>query len=691
MEYKNSGVKNSLLNNLIRFGLENRLIVIVLFMLLFFWGIYVMPFDINSDIFPRNPVPVDAIPDIGENQQIVFTEWMGRSPQDVEDQVTYPLTVSLLGVPGVKTIRSFSYFGFSSIYVIFKEDIDFYWSRSRILEKLSTSKKDLPEGVEPSLGPDATALGQIFWYTLEGRDFSLHELRTIQDYYVKYQLASVEGVSEVASVGGYVKEYQIDIDPDAMRAFNITLGEVVNAVRKSNIDVGAKTIEVNRVEYIVRSLGFLKNLEDVENIVIKEHDNTPVFLKNFARVSFGPASRRGALDKEGAQVVGGVVVVRHGENPLAVINGVKKKIEQISSGLPSKELADGTISKVKIVPFYDRTKLINETLGTLKDAITSEILITIIVVIILLINLRSSILVSGLLPLAVLMSFIAMKIGKIDSNIMSLSGIAIAIGTIVDMGIIMSENIVRHFDNAGPDEKKFDIIYSAATEVGGAVITAISTTVVAFLPVFVMTGPEGKLFKPLAFTKTFALIASVLTALFLLPTFAYFFFGNKKNPVKVKWLKLANLLIVFAGITAFIFITWWVGIIILFFGVYRFVQSLLTDNVQNKVRKSINYAAAFFVVIFLTNHWMPLGVGKSLFVNLIFVILLIGLVLGFFKLFLKYYENLLRYFLKHKIIFYSLPAAILIFGLVIWKGFDWTFTPVEKVLRTVGFSEKTIC
>ena len=491
-------------------------------------------------------------------------------------------------------------------------------------------------------------------------------------------------------MGGYVKEYQIDIDPDKMRAFNISLGEVVDAVRKSNIDIGAKTIEVNRVEYFVRSLGFLKNLEDVENIVIKEFDNTPVFLKNFANVSFGPASRRGALDKEGAQVVGGVVVVRHGENPLAVINRVKQKIEQITPGLPSKELADGTISKVKVVPFYDRTKLINETLGTLEDAISNEILITVIVVIILLVNLRSSILVSGLLPLAVLMSFIAMKLGRIDSNIMSLSGIAIAIGTIVDMGIIMSENIVRHFDNAEPGEKKFDIIYNAASEVGSAVLTAISTTVIAFLPVFVMTGPEGKLFKPLAFTKTFALIASVLTALFILPTFAYYFFGKKKFRIKEKWNKFANIFIVFAGIAAFIFISWWIGIIILFFGIYRFLQSILTDRAQNLLKNSVNYTAALFVVIFLSDHWMPLGVDKSFTANLFFVILLIGIVLGFFKLFLKYYETILRYFLAHKVIFYSLPAAVLIFGLVIWKGFDWTFAPVEKAFRTAGFSEKAV-
>ncbi|MFQ5869305.1 MAG: efflux RND transporter permease subunit, partial [Candidatus Zixiibacteriota bacterium] len=412
--------KEGLLGKLIRFCLENKFIVFVLLILMLLWGLHVMPFDIELGEFPRDPVPVDAIPDIGENQQVVFTEWMGRSPQDVEDQITYPLTVSLLGVPAVKTIRSFSFFGYSSIYVIFDEKVDFYWARSRILERLSVAQKDLPEGVSPALGPDATALGQIFWYTLEGKGFSLQELRTIQDWYVRYSLASAEGVSEVASVGGYVKEYQIDVDPDAMRAHNVTLAEIVNAVRSSNIDVGAKTIEINRVEYIVRGLGFVKDIEDLENAVIKEADNVPIYIKNVATLALGPATRRGALDKEGAEVVGGVVVVRYGENPLEVIKNVKKKIQEISPGLPKKTLPDGTISEVKIVPFYDRTQLIHETLGTLEGALTDEILITIIVVIIMVMHLRSSMLISGLLPLAVLVCFVAMKMAGVDSNIMSL-------------------------------------------------------------------------------------------------------------------------------------------------------------------------------------------------------------------------------------------------------------------------------
>ncbi|MFB0519391.1 MAG: efflux RND transporter permease subunit, partial [Acidobacteriota bacterium] len=680
--------KEGLLGRLIRFCLENKFIVIIFLILLLLWGLYVMPFDIKLGEFPRDPVPVDAIPDIGENQQIVFTEWPGRSPQDVEDQITYPLTVSLLGVPGVKTIRSFSFFGYSSIYVIFKEDVDFYWSRSRILERLSVAQKDLPEGVSPALGPDATALGQIFWYTLEGKGFSLQELRTIQDWYVRYSLASAEGVSEVASVGGYVKEYQVDVDPDAMRAHYVALGEIVNAVRSSNIDVGAKTIEVNRVEYFIRGLGFVKKVEDLENAVIKEHNNIPIYIKNVANVVLGPAFRRGALDKEGAEAVGGVVVVRYGENSLEVIKNVKKKIEEIAPGLPKKTLPDGTVSQVKILPFYDRTKLIHETLGTLQRALTDEILITVIIVIILLLNLRSSMLISGLLPLAVLMCFIAMKLAGVDSNIMSLSGIAIAIGTIVDMGIIMSENIVKHLDEAKPDESRLEVIHRAASEVSGAVLTAISTTVISFLAVFSMTGPEGKLFKPLAFTKTFALIASVMVAIIILPPFAHIFFGRRSGGQKWRW--ILNGVVILSGIIIGLLFLWWAGLLIIFIGIYRSIEYLLPDKIRKRIGLLSNFLVAILVIVVLTHHWMPLSYDKGVVRNLVFVALIIGGLLGVFKLFQYFYEPLLRYFLRRKLLFYCLPLAILIFGLMIWQGFDRTFSPLRQGLRIIGVSEDSV-
>ncbi|MFT7638105.1 MAG: Cu(I)/Ag(I) efflux system membrane protein CusA/SilA, partial [Candidatus Omnitrophota bacterium] len=452
----------------IRLCLENKLVVGLFVVFMVAWGAMVAPFDWDLAGLPRSPIPVDAIPDIGENQQIVFTEWMGRSPQDVEDQIGYPLTVSLLGVPGVKTVRSYSFFGFSSIYIIFEEGVDFYWSRSRVLEKIaSLPSGTLPEGVKAMLGPDATALGQIYWYTLEGRDkdgkatggWDLNELRTAQDWYVRYSLLSAGGVSEVASVGGFVQEYQVDVDPDAMRAYGVSLQEVFHAVKMSNVDVGARTIEVNKVEYIIRGLGFIKDIHDLEVSVVKTYDNTPIFIKNVATVSLGPALRRGALDKEGAEAVGGVVVVRYGENPLKVIKNVKAKIEEIKDGLPKKTLADGTVSQLTIVPFYDRSGLIYETLGTLNQALRDEIMVTIIVVIMFMMHLGSSILISALLPLAVLMCFVAMKLFGVDANIVALSGIAIAIGVMVDVGVVMTENIMKHLEKAKPDENQLEVVY----------------------------------------------------------------------------------------------------------------------------------------------------------------------------------------------------------------------------------------
>jgi Cu(I)/Ag(I) efflux system membrane protein CusA/SilA len=681
--------KQSAIDRVIRFCLENKLIVALLVIMFVGWGIMVAPFDWELRNLPRSPVPVDAIPDIGENQQIVFTEWMGRSPQDVEDQITYPLTVSLLGIPGVRTVRSYSFFGFSTIYIIFEDDIEFYWSRSRVLEKLnSLPAGTLPEGVQASLGPDATALGQIFWYTLEGRDedgnpagrWDLHELRTIQDWQVRYALLSAEGISEVASIGGFVKEYQIDVDPDAMRAYGVALDEVFNAVKMSNVDVGARTIEINRVEYVIRSLGFVKDLSDIERSVIKVNDNVPIYIKDVAEVSFGPALRRGALDKGGAEAVGGVVVVRYGYNPLEAIKNVKAKIEEISPGLPKKTLPDGSVSQVTIVPFYDRTGLIYETLGTLNTALTEEILVTVIVVIILVAHLRSSVLISGLLPLAVLMCFIAMKTFGVDANIVALSGIAIAIGTMVDMGIIVCENILKHLTEAGPDDNKLDVVFKAASEVGGAVLTAVSTTVVSFLPVFTMTGAEGKLFKPLAFTKTFALIASVIVALTVIPPAAHILFTRKIRIKKVGRYVLGGLLIA-AAVLAALLLAWWMGVLVGMIGVYHLSRDYIPKPVNSLLPLLANALAVGVVGIILTGHWQPLGADKGIVRNLIFVAVLIGGLLLFFRLFQKAYPKILGWCLNHKIAFFTIPSTVVLIGLMIWLGFARVFFFVPEQLK----------
>ncbi len=673
----------SWLDPTIRFCLENKLVVGLVVLFIIVWGILVAPFNWEFAGLPRDPVPVDAIPDIGENQQIVFTKWMGRSPQDVEDQITYPLMTTLLGVPGVKTIRSYSFFGFSSIYIIFKEDVEFYWSRSRVLEKLnSLPAGTLPQGIQPALGPDATALGQVFWYTLEGRDpkgnptggWDLHELRTIQDWYVRYALQAADGVAEVASIGGFVQEYQIDVDPDAMRAYRVRLDEIFKAVKMSNVDVGAKMIEVNRVEYVIRGLGFIKSIEDIEDAVIKVNKNVPIYVKNVATVSLGPALRRGALDKGGAEAVGGVVVVRYGDNPLAAIKNIKKMIEQISPGLPRKTLADGTVSQVTIVPFYDRSGLIYETLGTLSSALLEEILVTIIVVIVLVLHLRSSILISGLLPLAVLMSFIAMKQFGVDANIVALSGIAIAIGVMVDMGIVISENILRHLDAADPEEDRLEVVFRGASEVGSAVVTTVLMTVVSFLPVFTMEAAEGKLFKPLAYTKTFALVSAVIVAVMIIPPAAHILFTGR---IGKRWLRIMlRGAVVVAGVVMVFTVSWWIGLIVVAVGSYPFIESRLPERTRKKVVMAGNFVAALAVAILLARHWLPLGPEKGVF-NLIFVVVLIGGLLSMFGLLRLVYEPLLRWFLVHKSVVLVMSAALVLWGGVIWLGLDRVlfFTP----------------
>ena len=681
----------SFLSSLVGFCIRRKLIVFILTLMLVGWGLMVAPFDLNLGGIPRDPVPVDAIPDIGENQQIVFTPWAGRSPQDVEDQITYPLTVSLLGIPGVKTVRSYSMFGFSTIYVIFKEDVEFYWSRSRLLEKLnSLSPGTLPAGVRATLGPDATALGQVFWYTLEGRDkeghptggWDLEELRSIQDWYVRYAMLSADGVSESASAGGFVREYQIDVDPDAMRIHGVSLAQVVAAVKDSNLDIGAKTIEINNVEYVIRGIGFVKKLEDIGSSVVRVKDNQPITVADVAGVTLGPALRRGVLDRNGAEAVGGVVVVRYGENPLTVIKNVKTKIAEISAGLPSKTLSDGTVSKVTIVPFYDRSGLIQETLGTLGTALWEEILITIIVVLIAVMHFRSSLLITSLLPVAVLMCFIGMKLFRVDANIVALSGIAIAIGTMVDMGIVICENVLKKIEHAPPDISRFALVHQGVCEVGGAVLTAVATTVVSFLPVFVMQGAEGKLFKPLAYTKTFALTASIIVALTLLPALAHLLFAEKH---KTRAHNLSRFLFpaaaVISGLILSLTLRWWIGIPVAYLGLSRLLHARLPAMVQRILGLTENTVIILAVAVILSSHWLPLGPERGFMRNLIFVGGMIGLLMGFFQLFQRFYPRMLGWALQHKALFLTLPAGVVTLGLAIWLGLGTLTAWMPETIR----------
>ncbi len=620
-----------MINALIRWCLKHAFLVVIFVVAIVGVGYYAL---INT--------PVDAIPDIGEKQVIVFADWPGRSPQDVDNQVTYPLTTSLTGTPGVKSIRSMSGFGFSMVFVIFKDDVDYYWARSRVLERINVAQQRLPTGVTPVLGPDATALGQVFWYTVEAEGFDLAELRSIQDWYLRYQLNSVEGVSEVASIGGHVKQYQIDVHPDKLRAHRVTLMDVYEAVRKSNIDVGAKVLEKNGIEFFIRGVGFIKSVEDLEKVVIRQENGTPIQVKHVATVNLGPEFRRGALDKAGVEAVGGVVLMRYGENPQHVVERVKEKIKQLELGLPQKTLADGRVSKVKVVAFYDRTDIVKQTIGTLKEALLEEALMAAAIIFIFLLHLRSTISVLITLPLSVGLCFILMYYFGVDANIMSLAGLAIAIGDVGDMGIIMTENIYRHIATGDKAKSHFQKVFEGASEVGGAIVTAVSNTLVSFIPVFFLTGQEGLLFRPLAFTKTFAIGASVILALTVIPLVCYFLFRPVTWSRRKVWIFASAL-----------------GLVAVFAAHAVFMWSMSGNHYSGwPMSIVVGVIVALAIVRMTRERFLPLEanpVSRGI---------------------ARVYTPTLRWILAHKKIYLLAPATILFIGMTLWLGIGKTLWPI---------------
>lgn len=609
---------------------------------------------IGFGVYAAQHVPIDAIPNIGENQVIVFTAWPGRSPKDVEDQITYPLSVALLAVPDAQSVRGKSLFGYSFVQVTFKDSTDFYWARSRVAEQLGTAGATLPDGVVPTLGPDATGLGQVLYYTLESPEgMNLAELRSIQDFVVKYELQSVPGVSEVASVGGYVRQYQVEIDPDRLRFHNIPLDQLVDAVRKANIDVGAKTVESGGMEFIIRGRGFIgadqdvsKAIEDIEQTVVRSRDGIPLRIRDVGHVQLGPEFRRGAIDLNGNEAVGGVVVMRFGENPRDVIDRVKAKIKQIEPSL----------NGVKVRTVYDRTGLINETIGTLTEALTQEVIITAVVILLFLLHLRASFVVAVTLPIAVLIAFVAMYVFGIDANIMSLAGIAIAIGTMVDMGIIVSETIYDALAEwerdgcPGGSERRIEIINEAAGEVAPAVVTAVLTTVVSFLPVFMLTGRDYKLFAPLAWTKTFSLVAALIVAITLVPLLSRLFLTSSR-------LRIPTRLIGSLG--------------------FAVTGALL---------------AIMFGTSFIAGLHIPQAAGVA-------IAAVLGGVIGFWllgerlrpidqnpvsRIILWTYAPMLRFFLGHKGMFLCLPLLLVVLGAGAWFGLPTILKPVEVTTEYLG-------
>ncbi|MDX9973672.1 MAG: efflux RND transporter permease subunit [FCB group bacterium] len=490
-----------MIEKLIEFSVRNRAIVILFFVGVTAYGIYVV----------KN-TPVDAIPDLSENQVIVFTDWMGRSPQEIEDQITYPLSVNLQGLAGVKAVRSSSEFNFSMVNIIFDDSVDFYFARTRVLERLALASTFLPEGVVPYLAPDATALGQIFWYTVEGENQDLGALRSIQDWYVRYQLNAVPGVAQVASVGGMPREYQVDVTPDRLRGYNVTLGEIYQAIERSNSAVGGRVVQKGNAEYIIRSVGWIRDLEDIRKIVVTERNGRPVTVGDLATVQMGGEFRRSVLEKDGREVVGGVVMMRYGENPLDVTERIKEKIRDLQKGLPES---------VQIVPFYDRTRLIEGSIETVTTILEHEIIIATVAILLILTHIGSVFVVIITLPLSILIAFILMDWFGISSNIMSLAGIAISIGILVDQAIVMLENathrLTQHFGDQRITGDTTEIVAQACSQVGRPIFFSVMIMVLSFLPVFALTGQEGKLFHPLAFTKTFALIGTAIVSVTLVP------------------------------------------------------------------------------------------------------------------------------------------------------------------------------
>lgn len=485
---------------IIEYCIRNRFIVLLLTAAVAVWGVYCVM-----------KTPIDAIPDLSENQVIVFTDWMGRSPQEIDDQITYPLSVNLQGLAGVKSIRSASEFNFSMINIIFDDSTDFYFARTRVLERLNIAGTFLPPGVVPYLAPDATALGQIFWYTVEGDNQSVDELRAIQDWYVRYQLY-VPGVAQVSSVGGFVREYQIDVDPSKLRAYDLALGAVFDAVSRSNISVGGKVYFETNAEYLIRGVGWLRGVNDLENVIVAERNGVPIYVSNVATVQLGPEYRRSMLEKNNHEAVGGVVMMRFGENPLTVTKAIKQRIEQLQAGLPPG---------VRIVPFYDRTRLIEGAIHTLVGTLREELIIASIAILLILTHIRSAIVVCSTLPLAVLIAFILMYYVGIPSNIMSLSGIAISIGILVDAAVVMVENATHELTKQFGHEKvrgdTTEAVVKACRLVGKPIFFAVLIMLISFLPVFALGGQEGKMFHPLAFTKSFAMVGVAILAVTFVP------------------------------------------------------------------------------------------------------------------------------------------------------------------------------
>jgi Cu(I)/Ag(I) efflux system membrane protein CusA/SilA len=507
-----------MLEHIIDWSIKNKFIVVLITALVIIAGVYTLA-----------KTPIDAIPDLSDVQVIVFTEYKGQAPQVVEDQVTYPLTTQMLAVPGAEVVRGYSFFGLSFVYIIFEDGTDLYWARSRVLEYLNYASGKLPAGVTPSLGPDATGVGWIYEYVLESDKHDLQQLRSIQDWFLRYELTAVEGVSEVASIGGYVKQYQVEVDPDRLLAYHITIPQLKKAIQRSNNDVGGRLVEMAETEFMVRGLGYFQSTDDIENVVVgTDKRGTPILVRDLARVTIGPELRRGAAELDGnGEAVGGIVVMRYGENALKTIDNVKRKLEDLQAGLPEG---------VTIKAVYDRSGLIERAVDTLTEKLIEESIVVAIITALFLFHFSSALVAIFTLPVAILAAFIIMYFQGINANIMSLGGIAIAIGAMIDAAIIMIENTHKHLERDRGKLPHWEIVANASKEVGPALFYSLLVITVSFFPVFTLGEQSGRMFKPLAYTKTYAMAAAALLSITVVPVLMGWFIRGKipdeeKNPL----------------------------------------------------------------------------------------------------------------------------------------------------------------
>ena len=694
--------RQGILRSLVYFGLTYKLPLLILCFLLTGLGFLVAPFGWEFKQIPRSPLQMSALPSPENNQHFVWTAWPNHSPVQVQKHITSPLTTILMGLSGVKTVRSSSHFGFSSIQIRFEKKMAFQQARMQILQALqSLPSQALPKEAKPQLGPDATLLGKVFWYTLEGRDkkgkpsggWDLHELRKVQDRYLRLALRSVKGVAEVASIGGFTQAYRIDVHPEKLKSFGLTLSDLYKAIQESSRAMTTRTIEVNRVEYILRTTGGITKSQDLEDIVVRVHQGNPIPLKALAKVTLVPSRRDGILSKDGSEAVGGIVITRHDANPTQTLKRLKVKITQVAPSLPKKVLASGKTSQLTIVPYYDHSQFIQSTLKNFEHIFSLELLMALLISLLVLLHLRASILLSGLLPMVVFIAFLVMKCLGIGANVMVLSGLAIAMGILITVGVVLLEKTLEHLRKADAEASTLRIVFASTTEVAIPAYTALFATILCFSPMLFLPKPVGELFGSLALTITFALLAVLLLSLLVLPGLAHLILRKRTSykedethPI-YRALRLAYyVLLLVVGLFVMRFVYGWLGWFVIALAGYYLSSEFMPRDLRDQLMFIKNVIVIGAVIALLFISWQPLGAERGLVNNGIFLTLLISVLYFLGRGFLAFYPTGLRVFLRYKTIFLFIPLSLGIWGFSIWQGWERTLGWIPATFERVGIS-----